>query len=163
MDVVELCVTSSELNFIVSAMTILLQVSRSCRVRTFPWLRVLSVRTAIRRTVTKDLSHQRPQCSSGGRGKTDASLARRPDCHIDRCVEELGDIVEAANEGEPDNCRSGAAVAELVFNEGLRLRSDLQRAECEDNTDANLLPSTHLQLVHDKDRDNAKGPIRQAG
>jgi hypothetical protein len=121
MDVIEICVTSSELNIVVSAMTILLQVSRSCRVRTFPRLRVLSVRTAIRRAVTKDLSHQRPQCSGGGRREADTSLARRPDCDIDRCVEELGGIIEAANEGEPDNRRSGAAVAESASSEGLGL------------------------------------------
>ena len=70
----------------------------------------------MRRHVAEDLAEQGAECGGGGGGEAYAGFACRPDCHIGGRVKEVGDVVEAVNEGEADNRRCRTTGEGLVYN-----------------------------------------------
>jgi hypothetical protein len=69
---------------------------------TTPTPRLLLPRIA-RCRFAKDLSHERPKRRTCRRGQTDTSLACRPDSNVDCGVEEVANVIEAADEWKANN------------------------------------------------------------
>jgi hypothetical protein len=58
----------------------------------------------VRGRVAKDLAEERSKRCGGRCSEADAGFACRPDGDVDGGVEEVGDVVEAVDEGEANDC-----------------------------------------------------------
>ena len=70
----------------------------------------------MRRHFTKHLAEQGAESRGGGGRKADSCFAGGPDRDVGGRVEEVGYIVEAADEWDADDCCGGATVVELAYD-----------------------------------------------